>query len=123
MLLAALGRPPGSQGAPFRAYVADPHARIYVAELEREVVGVASLCIRARLNWATPEGWIPDLFVRPEARRRGVAIALLDVCAETARSLSSHLLRLDCGHDRTEAHALYERYGFRHAGRDYRLTL
>jgi GNAT superfamily N-acetyltransferase len=126
--MAELGRPPlgghaEAQRGVYRRYLADPAASIYVAELGGETVGAASLVVRARLNWSTPEAWIADLVVRPDARRRGVGSALLDACLQAARQADCHLLRLDCGTARTEAHALYEASGFARAGYDYQLRL
>jgi GNAT superfamily N-acetyltransferase len=67
--------------------------------------------------------WIPDLFVDPAHRRRGLARALLDACVEAARARGCHRLNLESGHQRAEAHRLYETYGFEHAGRLYTLRL
>ena len=79
--------------------------------------------VRARLNWPTAEAWITDLVVLPDHRRRGAGRALLDACTAHARSRGCHLLRLDCGISRSEAHALYEAYGFVRAGYDFQLRL
>lgn len=127
-LLAGLGRPPvardpAGQRAVFTAHVADPAARVFLAEDEGTPVGVASLWIRPRLNWTTPEAWLPDLYVDPAARRRGHARALLDACADEARGHGCHRLILESGHERAEAHRLYESYGFVHYARSYALSL
>jgi ribosomal protein S18 acetylase RimI-like enzyme len=78
---------------------------------------------RPRLDWTTLEAWIPDLYVDPGFRRRGAARALLDACVEEARERKCHRLVLESGHERTEAHQLYEAYGFVHSGRAYGLVL
>src|SRR5215204_4188691 len=82
-----------------------------------------SLWIQPRLNWTTPQGWIPDLFVDDAFRRRGAARALLDACAEECRRRGCHVLTLESGHHRAEAHRLYESYGFVHHARAYILSL
>ena len=56
-------------------------------------------------------------------RRRGAARALLDACAEECRRRGCHVLTLESGHHRAEAHRLYESYGFVHHARAYILTL
>jgi ribosomal protein S18 acetylase RimI-like enzyme len=127
-LLAGLGRPevaadPTDQRAVFAQHLADPAARVFVAADEGKVVGVASLWIRPRLNWVTPEAWLPDLFVDPAARRRGHARALLEACAAHARENGCHRLILESGHGRAEAHRLYESFGFEHYARSYQLLL
>jgi GNAT superfamily N-acetyltransferase len=123
-LLAGLGRPavadhPSAQQAVFEEHLAAPAARVFVAEDEGTPVGVASLWIRPRLNWTTPEAWLPDLYVDPTARRRGHARALLDACTAEARANGCHRLILESGHERAEAHQLYESYGFVHYARSY----
>ncbi len=122
-LLAGLGRPavaddPSPQRAIFQEHLASG-GLVLVAENEGKVVGVASLWIRPRLNWTTPEAWLPDLYVDPAARRRGHARALLDACTAEARANGCHRLILESGHERAEAHRLYESYGFVHYARSY----
>ena len=127
-LMAELGRPavaadPAEQRAVYQAYLADPNTSVFVAELDGELVGAAGLVVRARLNWPTAEAWISDLVVLPDRRRRGAGRALLDACTAYARSRGCHLVRLDCGVCRSEAHELYEAYGFTRAGYDFQLQL
>jgi ribosomal protein S18 acetylase RimI-like enzyme len=127
-LMEALTRPavaadPRPQRDVFRAHLEHPDARIYVAELEGRVAGAVSLWFLPRLNWTTHQAWIPDLYVDPSFRRRGAARALLDACADEARSRGCHVLVLESGHHRDEAHRLYESYGFTHFARAYALQL
>ena len=124
----ALTRPevaadPEPQRAVFRAHLRNSHARVYVAEVDGTLAGAVSLWIQPRLNWTTPQGWIPDLYVDPAHRRRGIARALLDACADECRRRGCHVLVLESGHHRAEAHGLYEAYGFEHYARAYALKL
>ena len=112
-----------SQNAVFRAHLDHPDAEVFVAELDGAIAGAVSLWVRPRLNWTTPEAWIPDLYVEPAFRRRGAARALLDACVAAAREHECHRLVLESGHERAEAHLLYESYGFAHGGRFYALRL
>jgi ribosomal protein S18 acetylase RimI-like enzyme len=126
-LMDGLGRPAVADGdeqaAVFRAHLDHPDAEIFVAELDGAIAGAVSLWVRPRLNWTTPEAWIPDLYVDPAFRRRGAARALLDACVAAARERGCHRLVLESGHERAEAHQLYESYGFIHSGRFYGLRL
>jgi ribosomal protein S18 acetylase RimI-like enzyme len=124
----ALTRPPVAadpqpQREVFLAHLEHPDAAIYVAELDGEIAGAASLWIYPRLNWLSPQAWLPDLYVAPAFRRRGAARALLDACVAEARSRGCHVLVLESGHHRAEAHELYEAYGFQHYARAYALKL
>jgi ribosomal protein S18 acetylase RimI-like enzyme len=105
------------------AHLEHPDAAVFVADVDGEVVGAASLWIQPRLNWLTPQAWIPDLYVASAFRRRGAARALLDACVAEARRRGCHVLVLESGHHRAEAHELYEAYGFKHYARAYALQL
>ena len=126
-LMAGLGRPPigdsGEQREIFVAHLEHPDSEIFVAELDGAIAGAASLWFRPRLNWTTLEAWVPDLYVDPLFRRRGAARALLDACVRSARDRGCHRLVLESGHERAEAHQLYESYGLTYSGRAYGLML
>lgn len=127
-LMEGLTRPavaddPGPQRDIFLAHLEHDDARIFVAEIDGEIAGAACLWIQPRLNWTTPQAWIPDLYVDPAFRRRGAARALLDACVDEARARGCHVLVLESGHQRAEAHQLYESYGFTHHARAYALKL
>ena len=127
-LMAGLGRPavatdPREQADVFLAHLENPDAAVFVAELDGTISGAVSLWFRPRLNWTTPEAWVPDLYVDPAFRRRGAARELLDACVQAARERGCHCLVLASGHHRAEAHQLYESYGFKHSARVYWLGL
>lgn len=127
-LLRVLGRPASDPPTPAQEAVLADHlgaegCRIVVVGPPGEVDGFACLWIRARLGWETPEAWIADLVVRPGARRGGHARALVSECARLAREAGCHVLRLECGHQRGEAHALYAATGFRDLGVSYQRVL
>jgi ribosomal protein S18 acetylase RimI-like enzyme len=127
-LMEELGRPavaadPGTQRDVLLAHLQRDDAAVFVAEIDGQVVGAASFWIRPRLNWTTPEAWIPDLIVSATHRRRGAARRLLDACTVEARARGCHVLRLESGPQRAAAHRLYENYGFRHFARAYELPL
>jgi [ribosomal protein S18]-alanine N-acetyltransferase len=127
-LLAELGRPavadnPGAQRDVYLDHLVADDAAVFVADDLGRIAGFASLWIRPRLNWTTPEAWVPDLFVAEDYRRRGLARALLDACVREARRSGCHRLVLESGHQREAAHQVYERYGFVHHGRAYALRI
>jgi ribosomal protein S18 acetylase RimI-like enzyme len=113
----------GPQRNVFLAHLARDDAEVFVAEIDGAIAGAVSLWIQPRLNWTTPQAWIPDLYVDPAFRRLGAARALLDACVEHARSRGCHVLVLESGHERAAAHQLYESYGFVHFARAYALRL
>ncbi len=127
-LMAGLGRPPvapdpAAQQAVALAHIEAADGLVLVVDGDTGLAACASLWFRPRLNWTTLEAWLPDLYVRPEHRRRGLARALLDACVAEARARGCHALKLESGHDRQDAHLLYEAYGFEAFGHAYRLAL
>lgn len=94
-------------------------ARLWLAEDGDEAVGAAVLGLPLRDNTSLGE---PDVFVRPQSRRRGVASALLDVVKDAARdegrsSLLTYIegptdqLSAD-GHPNSSGTAFAEQHGF-----------
>jgi ribosomal protein S18 acetylase RimI-like enzyme len=80
--------------------------------------GVAQLRFRFSVWVAAPDCWLEDLYVRPEARRRGVASALVEACLERARERGCRRVELDTNESNDAALALYERFGFSTSSKD-----
>jgi GNAT superfamily N-acetyltransferase len=125
-LLEALGRAEVTEAtladarAVFRQQILAPDAHHLVAEDERgEVVGFCSLHFRARLNRATEEAWIPDLFVSEAARRQGIGRSLLEEAERRAVERGCWHLTLESGHQRAEAHQLYRSQRMRDVGKSF----
>lgn len=118
-LLAELGRPDvrgrpdeGDHASLFEAYLARPDAVGLVAEVEGDVVGFVDLEFRQRLNFATPQAWIPDLIVADRARGSGVGAALLATADELSRERGCWGMTLESATWRRDAHRFYEREGW-----------
>ena len=123
-LLERLGRATVTQDtrddalAVYRQQVVDPDVHHMVVEDGAgEIIAFCSLHFRTRLNYATEEAWIPDLFVADVARRQGVARSLLEEAERRAVARGCWHLTLESGHQRAEAHQLYRSFRMRDAGR------
>jgi len=117
-LLAELGRPDvlGGPGEALARELFDRYLRredtvALVAVADGSVVGFVDLEFRERLNFTTPQAWIPDLIVAEAARGRGAGHALLARCQETARARGCWSLSLESASWRDRAHAFYRREG------------
>ena len=87
-------------------------AAFLVAEDENgDVLGYAGLQV------VLDEGYIANVAVRPEARRRGIATKLVQVYLNFARANRLAFLTLEVRPSNTAAIILYGRLGFRSAGR------
>ncbi len=73
---------------------------------------VAQLRFRHSVWMAAPDCWLEDLYVQPQARRRGVARALVDLTLERARARGCRRVELDVTEDNRAALDLYRQAGF-----------
>jgi ribosomal protein S18 acetylase RimI-like enzyme len=125
-LLADLGRPEalGTEDEEdlrqvFLRYLRREDAVALVAEDGGRVVGFCDLEFRIRLNFAEPQGWIPDLVVAEDARSRGAGAALLRRAEEIARERGAWGMSLESATWRERAHAFYEREGWTFGGKAF----
>jgi GNAT superfamily N-acetyltransferase len=124
-LLEELGRPlvlseaEADCRAVYDEQVVDPDTHHIVAEDGSGLIAFASLHFRGRLNHPTQEAWIPDLLVTERARRRGVGRALLEEAERHARDRGCHLLALESGYQRAEAHHMYRQFRMRDVGKSF----
>ncbi len=89
-----------------------PDSHVFLtAEAEGGVVGYIGMM------YVLDEGYISNVAVHPDFRRRGVADALLDALEARARALLLSFLTLEVRQSNAPAVALYEKHGYRIAGR------
>ncbi len=74
--------------------------------------GVLQLRFRFSVWTAAPDAWVEDLFVRADARRRGLGDALVTLAIDAAAARGAKRIELDTNEDNASALALYERNGF-----------
>jgi GNAT superfamily N-acetyltransferase len=87
--------------------VAPGNGAFFVAYLGGDAVGCGAL---RRIDAGTAE--IKRMFVRPEARGRGISVAILETLETEARRLGLRRILLETGVRQTEALALYRRGGY-----------
>jgi GNAT superfamily N-acetyltransferase len=129
-LLAELGRP-DVRGAPeedearvlFLSYLARPDAVALVAEDDGRVAGFLDMEYRVRLNFTTPQAWIPDLIVDEGSRGLGIGRALLEQAEELAREHGCWSMTLESATWRERAHAFYLREGWEETGKAFSKVL
>lgn len=99
-----------------RAFLAErlqhQESLILVAESSRQLVGFAQLFPSFSSVDAGRTFVLSDLFVIAEARRKGVAQALLAQAAHSARALGAVSLSLSTARANVQAQALYESQGW-----------
>ncbi len=128
-LLEHLGRPAreapeSAQHDAARRFLARSDVEALIRRDDRGLIVAAAVVVfLPRLGHPGDEARLLDLVVADELRGQGIGRELVCWTANLARDRGCHLLRLECGHQRTDAHRFYERLGFRDAGRDYQLAL
>lgn len=103
--------------ARYEALIANPDASPFLALLDERPAGLAVFRFRRRLNFATFQGWVSDLYVRPAFRGRGIGRVLMQAVIEEWRLRQGHALTLETGYSNVAARGLYESLGFRNAGK------
>jgi ribosomal protein S18 acetylase RimI-like enzyme len=83
------------------------HGRVLLGYVDDQPMGIA--CLKALTDSI---GEIKRMYVRPEARNRGLGRALLNQLLKEARQIGYERVRLDSARFMTEAHKLYRRAGF-----------
>jgi GNAT superfamily N-acetyltransferase len=100
----------------------DPHRKLFVAEVDGQVVGAADLLIEPNLShralsWAIVENVVVD----ESMRRKGVGRKLVKHLIETAKQNRCYKIGLSSNKKRTAAHRLYESLGFAQYGLGFRI--
>jgi GNAT superfamily N-acetyltransferase len=96
----------------FRTLIADPsQGAIFIARDGGQAVGFATLDWKWSSLKAARIGYLEDLFVDPEARGRGIADGLIEVCAERCRELGMPAMAWQTAPDNHRAQQVYNRTG------------
>lgn len=113
---------PEPHRARFDALINDVDAIPFLALADERPVGFSGARLRRRLNHATFEGWVSDLFVREAARGRGIGRALVGAAVAEWRLRGGHQVMLEVAYERRAARALYEAMGFVEQGRYFEIS-
>jgi GNAT superfamily N-acetyltransferase len=85
---------------------------VYVAELDGAVCGFVSLRLTPYLDQDAPYAEITEVYVAPEARRKGVAQALMTFAESQAARFGATSVHLVTGADNLDAQAFYKAAGY-----------
>jgi GNAT superfamily N-acetyltransferase len=91
----------------------DPNNRVYVAELEGNVVGTFQLTFIRQLSYGgCLVAQIESVHVCSRARSRGIGAKMMRFALEQARQRGALRVQLTSNAQRVRAHQFYERLGF-----------
>ena len=97
----------------------DDLVRVFVAECEGSVVGLATVHARITINHVHPLAQLTLLVVDETRRGQGAGRALVERVERFARELGCRRIVVTTALHRAGAHAFYERLGYAHTGRRY----
>ena len=95
-----------------RKLITDPlQGTVFIARKDGRVIGFATLDWKWSMLKGARIGYLEDLFVDPDARGRGTADALIQVCADRCRELGMPALEWLTAPDNHRAQKVYNRTG------------
>jgi GNAT superfamily N-acetyltransferase len=96
----------------FETLITDPsQGVVFIARADGKAVGFATLDWKWSSLKAAKIGYLEDLFVDPDARGRGIADALIEICAERCRELGMPAMAWQTAPDNHRAQKVYNRTG------------
>jgi GNAT superfamily N-acetyltransferase len=105
---------PNDQGirTMFETLITDPgQGAVFIARADAKAVGFATLDWKWSSLKGARIGYLEDLFVDPETRGKGIADALIEVCAARCRELGMPALEWMTAPDNHRAQKVYNRTG------------
>jgi GNAT superfamily N-acetyltransferase len=96
----------------FRTLITEPsEGVVFVARADGKAVGFATLDWKWSSLKAAKIGYLEYLFVDPDARGKGIADALIEVCAQRCRELGMPAMAWQTAPDNHRAQQVYNRTG------------
>ena len=94
-----------------------PDYGIFVAEADGTIAGTFTLLVMDKLGHnGAPAGIVEDVVVDRDRRGQGIGGAMMRFAMHHCRARGCYKLALSSNAKRTDAHAFYERLGFRRHG-------
>jgi GNAT superfamily N-acetyltransferase len=96
----------------FETLITDPsQGAVFIARVDGKAVGFATLDWKWSSLKGAKIGYLEDLFVDPDARGKGIADALIEICAGRCRELGMPAMSWQTAPDNHRAQQVYNRIG------------
>ena len=96
----------------FETLIGEPsQGTVFIARADGRAVGFATLDWKWSSLKAARIGYLEDLFVDPDARGKGIADALIEICADRCRELGMPAMDWLTAQDNHRAQQVYNRTG------------
>ena len=70
-----------------------------------------------------PYGFFENLYVEEEYRKQGIGKKIINVLIEEAKKNNCHKILATSRHSKPKVHTLYEKFGFKNHGLEFRMDL
>ncbi|MCL4477167.1 MAG: GNAT family N-acetyltransferase [Nitrospirae bacterium] len=101
-----------------------PDYRIYVATIDKEIIGTFALLIMDNLaHMGAPSGIIEDVVVHQDWQRKGIGKQMMKFAMDYCRAKGCYKVALSSNQRRDEAHRFYESLGFQRHGYSFVVEL
>jgi len=94
-----------------------------IAEYDGKKVGRAYLYLMKNDLHKRPFGFMEDVFVNEDYRGKGVGKRLVNEIIEKAKENDCYKLVCTSRYEREKVHKLYEKFGFKDYGKEFRMDL
>jgi ribosomal protein S18 acetylase RimI-like enzyme len=100
-------------GAVLARLIDDPElGRLWLILDAGAVVGYVAICFGYSLEYHGRDAFVDDLYLKPEARGKGLGTRVLEAVEPACRALGVRTLHLEVERDNDAAQRLYRRRGF-----------
>jgi len=108
----------------FARFARYPDYTLYIAEVNRQIVGSFALLIMDNLaHLGAPSAIVEDVVVDPALHGQGIGQAMMRFALDRARDKRCYKLMLSSNAKRERAHAFYESLGFTRHGYSFHVEL
>ena len=107
----------------FEELINKQDVKIFVAEEESRLVGIADLFIVPIMRRGYYQGHIEDFIVAEKARGKGVGTKIMNAIKEYCKENNINVIKLTSGFELEDAHKFYEKHGGMHTEKMFRFNL
>ena len=100
----------------FQQVIDSPSNYFYVADINGELVGFASMSVRSVVRYPIPIAELDELYVAPEQRQHGVGKELMLKIEGIAKEQNCYRMYIESNYRFPAAHKFYEGIGYTNYG-------
>lgn len=110
-------------GAMFDEILSRPDTLIFIAEDKGRLAGLITFYLLPNLRHGFYGGHIEDVVVTKSLRMKGIGTLLMNAVKKYCKDHHIKVIKLDSGRELTQAHAFYQKNGFKFTEKMFRLDL